>query len=109
MLGQNVTVRVSSDVAAIPIEKPSTSYIWPVCLPKDDDDDGFTPSPVIPVQLFNPQVSYYISLGHSIKIKPMIGTWLTLVDTSCHMTLQRHSIDPQAICQGCTIITVDNS
>ena len=51
MLGQNVSVRVSSDVAAIPIEKPSTSYIWPVCLPKDDDDDGFTPSPVIQIEI----------------------------------------------------------
>ena len=45
MLGQNVSVRVSTDAADLPIEKSSESYIWPVCLPKDDNDQYFTPSP----------------------------------------------------------------
>ena len=53
MLGDNVEVRVSTDPTDQPIEKSSESYIWPICLPKDDDDDGFTPlhnSPTHPTE-----------------------------------------------------------
>ena len=40
-LGQSVTVRVTNNFADQPIEKSSESYLWPVCLPKDDSDDKF--------------------------------------------------------------------
>ena len=42
MLGDNVEVRVSTDPTDQPIEKSSESYIWPICLPKDDYDAGFS-------------------------------------------------------------------
>ena len=45
MLGDDVKVRVSTDPADQPVVKSSESYIWPICLPKDDSDVKFTEAP----------------------------------------------------------------
>ena len=44
MLGENVKVRVTSNEADAKIDKSSESYIWPVCLPKDDNDKWMDPN-----------------------------------------------------------------
>ena len=38
-------MRESENLNDLPELKQSTNYIWPVCLPKDDNDQYFTPSP----------------------------------------------------------------
>ena len=34
-------MRITNNVGDPPIERSSESYIWPVCLPKDDSDTEF--------------------------------------------------------------------
>ena len=77
MLGQNVDVRVSENPADPPIEKPSTSYIWPVCLPKDDDDEHFS----LPLQeVVRPASTSPTSTGHPNQqqdtVNAMFAGWL---------------------------------
>ena len=42
MLGESVDVRETDNDADDPKPKSSQNYIWPVCLPKDDNDEKFT-------------------------------------------------------------------
>ena len=35
-------LKVTADPQDLPVTKSSESYIWPVCLPKDDDDEEFS-------------------------------------------------------------------
>ena len=77
MLGQDVSVRVSTDPADLPIEKSSESYIWPVCLPKDDDDEYFS----LPLQeVVRPAPGSPASTGHPNQkqdtVNAMLAGWL---------------------------------
>ena len=37
-----ILLKVTADPQDLPVTKSSESYIWPVCLPKDDDDEEFS-------------------------------------------------------------------
>ena len=62
LLGENINVRVTNNPADQPIKKSSESYIWPVCLPKDDRDEEFL-SPDHPKQKEN-------------RVDAMLAGWL---------------------------------
>ena len=42
MLGDEVSVKITNDKADLPVPMSSEPYIWPACLPKDDDDPEFS-------------------------------------------------------------------
>ena len=43
-LGKEVLVKVDNDPISLPILDSSEPYIWPACLPKEDDDQYFEQS-----------------------------------------------------------------
>ena len=63
-------MRITNNVGDQPIERSSESYIWPVCLPKDDDDEKFDPEP----DPFNPD--YIHPNRKNNTVNAMLAGWL---------------------------------
>ena len=82
LLGQNINVRVTNNAADEPQEVSSEPYIWPVCLPKDDNDEKFDIDNPDPEHLYKTKNKVHAMLAGWLDAPPISQAFSNLLGSS---------------------------